>query len=67
MPEAMRQAAMQPEVVGPIVVRGIKANRLHILTHPEMSLPLVDARIATIRADAEGEARDRTKTNAARA
>lgn len=67
MPEAMRQAAMQPEVVGPIVVRGIKANRLHILTHPEMSLPLVDARFATIRADAEGEARDRTKANAPRA
>lgn len=67
MPEAMRQAAMQPEAVGPIVVRGIKANRLHILTHPEMSLPLVDARFATIRADAEGEARDRTKANAPRA
>ncbi|MEZ4330797.1 MAG: SDR family NAD(P)-dependent oxidoreductase [Myxococcota bacterium] len=59
MPAAMRQTAMQPEDVGPIVVRGIKANRLHILTHPEMSVPLAEARFAAIRADAEGEVRDR--------
>jgi len=59
MPEEMRRTAMQPEEVGPIVVRGIKANRLHILTHPEMSVPLVEARFAAIRSDAEGERRDR--------
>jgi NAD(P)-dependent dehydrogenase (short-subunit alcohol dehydrogenase family) len=34
---------MAPEEVGPVVVRGIKANRLHILTHPA-SLGLVEAR-----------------------
>lgn len=61
MPEAMRRAAMQPEAVGPIVVRGIRANRLHILTHPEMSIPLVDARFAQIRKDAEGELADRAR------
>jgi NAD(P)-dependent dehydrogenase (short-subunit alcohol dehydrogenase family) len=59
MPEAMRQVAMQPEQVGPIVVRGIKANRLHILTHPTMAIPMVEARFAQIRQDAEGELRDR--------
>lgn len=64
MPAAMRRTAMKPEDVGPIVVRGIKANRLHILTHPELSVPLVEARFATIRADAEGEARDRAKATA---
>lgn len=59
MPEPMRRVAMQPEAVGPIVVRGIKANRLHILTHPEMAIPLVEARFAGIRSDAEGERRER--------
>lgn len=59
MPEAMRKVAMQPEEVGPIVVRGIRANRLHILTHPEMSIPMVEARFAQIRKDAEGELADR--------
>lgn len=58
MPEAMRKVAMQPEEVGPIVVRGIRANRLHILTHPEMSIPMVEARFAQIRKDAEGELAD---------
>jgi NAD(P)-dependent dehydrogenase (short-subunit alcohol dehydrogenase family) len=61
MPDEMRKVAMQPEDVGPIVVRGIRANRLHILTHPEMSVPLVEARVATIRKDAEGELRDRAR------
>jgi len=59
MPAEMRKTAMPPEEVGPIVVRGIRANRLHILTHPEMSIPLVGARFEAIRADAEGEIRDR--------
>ena len=34
---------MAPEAVGPVVVRGIRANRLHILTHPS-SRGLVEAR-----------------------
>jgi hypothetical protein len=38
---------MAPEAVGPVVVRGIRADRLHILTHPE-SLGLVEARHATV-------------------
>jgi short-subunit dehydrogenase len=66
MPEAMRRSAMQPEEVGPIVVRGIRANRLHILTHPEISIPLFEARFESVRSDAEGELRDR-KSAAARA
>ena len=61
MPEAMRKTAMQPEEVGPIVVRGIRANRLHILTHPEMSIPMVEARFAAIRADAEAERQERLR------
>jgi NAD(P)-dependent dehydrogenase (short-subunit alcohol dehydrogenase family) len=61
MPDEMRRVAMQPEDVGPIVVRGIRANRLHILTHPEMSIPLVTTRFETIRKDAEGELADRAR------
>lgn len=61
MPDEMRKTAMQPEEVGPIVVRGIRANRLHILTHPEMSIPMVGARFDTIRKDAEGELADRAR------
>jgi NAD(P)-dependent dehydrogenase (short-subunit alcohol dehydrogenase family) len=38
---------MPPEAVGPVVVRGIKANRFHILTDPE-SRPLVEARHAAL-------------------
>jgi NAD(P)-dependent dehydrogenase (short-subunit alcohol dehydrogenase family) len=38
---------MAPEEVGPVVARGIKANRLHILTHPA-SLGLVEARHAAL-------------------
>ena len=38
---------MAPEEVGPVVVRGIKANRLHILTHPA-SRGLVEARHAAL-------------------
>ena len=61
MPEEMRKFAMQPEEVGPIVVRGIRANRLHILTHPELSIPLVTARFDAIRKDAESELADRQR------
>ncbi len=49
------QTAMPAEAVGPIVVRGIRENRLHIFTHPN-ALPLAEARFATIRADFEAAA-----------
>ena len=38
---------MPPEAVGPVVVRGIKGNRLHIITHPA-SRDLIEARHATL-------------------
>jgi NAD(P)-dependent dehydrogenase (short-subunit alcohol dehydrogenase family) len=38
---------MSPEAVGPVVVRGIKSDRLHILTHPA-GLGLVEARHAAV-------------------
>jgi hypothetical protein len=38
---------MAPEAVGPVVVRGIRSDRLHILTHPE-SAGLVEARHAAV-------------------
>jgi NAD(P)-dependent dehydrogenase (short-subunit alcohol dehydrogenase family) len=43
-------AGMSPAEAGEIVVRGIEANRLYILTHPEM-WPVVEARHAAIAAD----------------
>jgi len=45
--------AVQPmpnEAVGPIVVRAIRANRLHVLTHPETK-PLIEARFRAMLAD----------------
>lgn len=59
MPAEMAAQAMQPEQVGPIVVRGIKANRLTILTHPEIVIPMVRARFDAIRADGEAEQLER--------
>ena len=47
---------MPAEEVGPIVVRGIRENRLHIFTHPQAQ-SLAEARFAAIRADFETEAR----------
>jgi NAD(P)-dependent dehydrogenase (short-subunit alcohol dehydrogenase family) len=38
------------EAVGPIVVRGIRANRLHILTHPEARV-VVEKRMQQLLAD----------------
>jgi len=51
-PPAREPAAtlMPPEAVGPVVVRGIKANRLHILTHPA-SRDLIEARHAALADD----------------
>ena len=41
---------MPQEQVGPIVVAAIRANRLHIFTHPE-ARPLVEARQASMLDD----------------
>jgi NAD(P)-dependent dehydrogenase (short-subunit alcohol dehydrogenase family) len=41
---------MPAEDVGPIVVRGIQENRLHILTHPD-TRPLVEARFRQVLDD----------------
>ena len=59
MTEDLQAQAMAPEDVGPIVVRGIKANRLTILTHPEMVVPMTEARFASIKADGEAEEAER--------
>ena len=44
------EGAMANEDVGPIVVRGITANRAYIITHPETA-PLVKARQDAVMAD----------------
>jgi NAD(P)-dependent dehydrogenase (short-subunit alcohol dehydrogenase family) len=59
MPAEMAAGAMQPEEVGPIVIRGIKANRLTILTHPEIVVPMVQGRFAEMQADGEAEQQER--------
>lgn len=48
-------SAMPAEEVGPIVVRGIRENRLHIFTHPAAA-PIAEARFEAIRADFQAEA-----------
>jgi Short-chain alcohol dehydrogenase of unknown specificity len=48
--------ALPAEAVGPIVVRGIRENRLHIFTHPS-ALPIAEQRFATMRSDFEAEGR----------
>ncbi len=59
MPPEMAAQAMAAEDVGPIVVRGIKANRLTILTHPEVVIPMTQARFDAIRRDGEAELAER--------
>jgi NAD(P)-dependent dehydrogenase (short-subunit alcohol dehydrogenase family) len=49
---------LKAEEVGPVVVRGIRANRLHLFTHLN-ARPQVEARFAAILADFEAEARER--------
>ena len=49
---------LKPEDVGPVVVRGIRANRLHLFTHLEARAQ-VERRFAAILADFEAEARER--------
>jgi NAD(P)-dependent dehydrogenase (short-subunit alcohol dehydrogenase family) len=46
---------IQPEAVGPVVVRGVRENRLHILTHAN-GRPQVEKRFAAILADFDAEA-----------
>ncbi|MDE0947814.1 MAG: hypothetical protein OSA39_13380 [Sphingobium sp.] len=46
---------MPAEAVGPIVVRGIRENRLHIFTHPGAQAA-AEHRFAAMRADFEAEA-----------
>ena len=47
---ALAAHAMPAEDVGPIVVRAIRANRFHVLTHPR-ARPLVEARFRAMLAD----------------
>lgn len=49
-PPEIASMMMPQEQVGPIVVAAIRANRLHILTHPE-ALPAVEARHAALLDD----------------
>jgi hypothetical protein len=49
---------LKPEAVGPVVVRGIRENRLHIFTHLD-ARPQVERRFAAILADFDAEARSR--------
>jgi len=50
---------MPAEEVGPIVVRAIRANRLHVLTHPQ-SRPLVERRFRAMLYDFDFAAEART-------
>lgn len=51
-PPEIAETAMAAEEVGPIVIDAIRANRLHILTHPE-ARPAVEQRFQMIRDDFE--------------
>ena len=51
-PGSMPPGSMPAEAVGPIVVRAIEANRLHVFTHPE-TVALVQARHDEMLADFE--------------
>jgi NAD(P)-dependent dehydrogenase (short-subunit alcohol dehydrogenase family) len=42
--------AMPAEEVGPVVIRAIRANRLHVLTHPK-ARPLVEGRLRALLED----------------
>ena len=55
---AIEAMTIEPEAIGPMLVRGVRENRLYIVTHLEF-LPLVEARQAALLADFEAEARAR--------
>jgi NAD(P)-dependent dehydrogenase (short-subunit alcohol dehydrogenase family) len=50
LPPEVQAHMLTAEAVGPIVVRGIRANRLHILTHPQ-SRALVEQRFQALLDD----------------
>ncbi|MBW2390490.1 MAG: SDR family NAD(P)-dependent oxidoreductase [Deltaproteobacteria bacterium] len=52
--------AMPAEDVGPMVVNAVRANRLHVLTHPE-TWPVVEKRFRTIEDDYEFAAKEKAK------
>jgi NAD(P)-dependent dehydrogenase (short-subunit alcohol dehydrogenase family) len=52
--------AMPAEDVGPIVIRAIRANRFHVLTHPQ-TRPLVEARFRAMLEDFDFAAGDPTR------
>jgi NAD(P)-dependent dehydrogenase (short-subunit alcohol dehydrogenase family) len=49
-PSGSAPQAMPAEDVGPIVIRAVRENRLHVLTHPQ-SRPLVERRFQRLMAD----------------
>jgi NAD(P)-dependent dehydrogenase (short-subunit alcohol dehydrogenase family) len=57
MPPELARISMDPLEVGPIVVRAIRANRLHILTHPDRRAQ-VEARQQRLLADFDFAAGD---------
>jgi len=57
MPDIPPEQMMAPEAVGRITLRGIRENRLFILTHPGM-LPAVEDRFRRIAADCRDSAPD---------
>jgi NAD(P)-dependent dehydrogenase (short-subunit alcohol dehydrogenase family) len=57
---ALAARMMAPEDVGPVVVRGIRANRLHLFTHLNAQ-PQVEQRFTAILADFAAEARERER------
>jgi NAD(P)-dependent dehydrogenase (short-subunit alcohol dehydrogenase family) len=63
LPDALAARAMPPEAVGPLVVRAIRANRLHIFTHPERRTQ-VEARQQRVLDDFDFAARNREETAA---
>jgi len=50
IPPQLAALAMKPEQLGPIVVRAIRANRLHIFTHPQRKVQ-VEARMQRMLTD----------------
>ena len=59
-PATAAVSAMPAEEVGPIVVKAVRENRLHVLTHPE-SRPIVENRFRAILDDYEFAAIEKAK------
>ena len=58
-PPELEAVTLDPEALGPMVVRGIRENRLYIVTHPEWRGE-IERRSAAILADIDAEARARS-------